>query len=134
MINLFYMLSMVISMHQPTSFPPASSDLESLWELDKMNGNKVASSKLPTIEFLENMGRVFGNTGCNNFRGSYTVSVGKVTFVDVKFTSANCSDPTLDSQFSEALKNKEFTWEVSGGKNKLTLTSGSTTLVFQRTK
>lgn len=135
MISFICVLSMSVAMNFTNGQMQASSStLEETWQLEKMNGNPILVTKKPTLEFLAVTGRVFGNCGCNNYRGNYSVNANHVSFSGLSFTKSNCPDATLDEKFAKILSNTNLTWEVKKGGTQLYLTDGQNTLQFVRTK
>ena len=96
----------------------SKSDLtQTIWELKSLNGNDDLSSfsmKMPYITFTED-NRVSGNTGCNNFSGTYSnlTDEGTITFGKIVSTKMYYNG-VPESEFLAALnqvngikKNKE---------------------------
>jgi heat shock protein HslJ len=100
------------------------------WNVQAYNdgyGNKssVVPGSQPTLNFGTD-GTVSGDTGCNNFSGSYTVSGSAITFGAMATTLRACVDPSVSAQeqaYLAALANTTG-YQLSGDQLVLTDASG----------
>lgn len=97
------------------------------WSIVEINGAAVvpvAGQELPFIGFETSTGKVYGNSGCNRFHGTFDVNAdpGKLDLSALASTRMMCMDMVLENNVMNALKN------VSGYKkvgNKIALTNSS---------
>ena len=81
--------------------------VEKKWTLTEINGVALSSmDPKPTIEafiiFQVNENRVSGNSGCNNFSGTYkSESGGAMKFSGVASTRRMCLDMTIENQMNK---------------------------------
>lgn len=84
--------------------------LEGKWQLIMVNGKKIDSdfegAKIPFISFDSETMEVTGNTGCNNFFGSYTAdsSTNKISMNDIASTEMYCEQVTYETEFLMAIQ------------------------------
>jgi heat shock protein HslJ len=92
---------------------------ETAWDIVAMNNGKqgVASTvNGTTVTLALQTGTVVGNTGCNNYRGTYKVEGSTIAFSGVAMTRRMCPGPGVmeqESQFLAALA-ASTTWAIEG--------------------
>ncbi|MFB9055484.1 copper resistance protein NlpE N-terminal domain-containing protein [Mariniflexile ostreae] len=73
------------------------------WMLVKLFGKDIKNSDA-FISFNTSEYMVFGNTGCNNFNGNYTIeNENQVTLSQVATTMMSCPDMSIEKAFMEVL-------------------------------
>jgi heat shock protein HslJ len=73
------------------------------WKLVKLMGKDITDSEA-FISFATEENRVFGNSGCNTFNGSYKIENNtQITFSKVASTMMACPDMTIEDQFMKVL-------------------------------
>lgn len=83
---------------------------EGKWQLIMVNGKKIDNdfegAKIPFISFDSETMEVTGNTGCNNFFGSYTAdsSTSKISMNDIASTEMYCEQVTYETEFLMAIQ------------------------------
>lgn len=99
------------------------------WTVNSFDASDIRpdSKALPTMHF-EEAGKLSGNTGCNNFSGSYTIQSGNLQLDPGMMTKMFC-EGGVENKFLQAMK-KTNRYEIKG--DKLLLYDG-TTLVMQLT-
>jgi len=94
----------------PPSEPggPTGGPLDGRWTLDSIGGRKVGRDAAGAfINFDPAKKSSGGNTGCNVFGGSYTVSGDRITIIDVISTMRACEEGgrmTIERQFLDGLR------------------------------
>jgi heat shock protein HslJ len=70
------------------------------WNVTTLDGEPIPAPSKITIQFLEN-DRVAGNSGCNRFQGSFSMSGGSLSFGPLMGTKRACPEPqmSLESRF-----------------------------------
>ncbi len=70
-------------------------------------GGSPISENAPTITFVALDKTIRGNTGCNNFFGSYVLDLYALSFSDIGSTEMACEQPIMDIEntFLNALRN-----------------------------
>jgi heat shock protein HslJ len=114
--------------------PTPTGDLAgTAWKLQTLDGTKVPSSVVITIEFDAD-GTVSGSGGCNNYSGTYTASGESVTIENVASTMMACEDPqaSWEADYFEALA-AASTWTRDGNTFTLTGPDGQPEMVFAKT-
>lgn len=91
----------------------------------------VAGSEL-TATF--DAGQISGNSGCNQFSGSYEVDGTKIAIGPLASTLRACADPAVDQQSTEYLAALELarTFTTAGGNLTLLRDDGGIAVTFQR--
>lgn len=78
------------------------------WELIELGGRPIAANQEPTPEiiFSDTSNRVYGNSGCNRFFGTYTLDANKkrLTIGQVGSTMMACPNMNIEQEFLEVLK------------------------------
>lgn len=92
------------------------NNLRAEWKIVKVNGNKVKGAETPTL--CIDGERVYGNTSCNSYTGSYKLEGNKITFGQVGVTRRFCGEENSEQEVLKAINETTF-FEVS--KNKATL-------------
>ena len=112
---------------------PAAS-LLGAWQLSAFG---AADAPTPAVEVSEAQitfnedGTVTGNSGCNEFGGSYTVEGDQITFSEIVSTLVACEDPRMiQEQAVYQVLTETATFEIDG--NTLTLTNNDMVLVLTR--
>lgn len=108
----------------------AAAELEGkTWQLTALNSQPPAPGSRVTLTFKD--GKVGGNSGVNQFGGSYRASAGSVTLSGIASTMMASTDPALNQQEQAVLNilQGQLIYRVSG--NQLELSSPAGTLLFQ---
>jgi heat shock protein HslJ len=118
----------------PPATTPAAPELEGpTWVLDVSSIDvEGAGDNLPTIRFLE--GQVTGTTGCNSFRGTYTVNGSDLTLSPLATTLVGCPGP-LEAVEREILDRlaRVTNYEVASARLNL-LDGDETVLLYDESK
>ena len=107
--GLHYMLMLAIaacSSSKPTAISATDYRLHDIWVLKELNGKNLTVSdyprEAPRMELNTKEGKVLGNSGCNNFFGSFSSQGEKITFSDLGSTKMFC-EKSVETEFFEAL-------------------------------
>jgi len=74
------------------------------WKLTSLLGKDIDDSEA-FISFATEDNKVFGNTGCNNFMGTYTLKEGmRFELSPLATTRRMCTDMSVETQFLEVLE------------------------------
>ncbi|MBS0481036.1 MAG: META domain-containing protein [Proteobacteria bacterium] len=73
--------------------PALSEALTGTWQVRSIGGHPVSGGQVPTIVFSD-AGIVSGSTGCNTYRGRYTVSGNAISLGPVAMTRRACVNDT----------------------------------------
>jgi hypothetical protein len=102
------------------------------WVLDPSSiarlGVEVPAGTIVDLVFAD--GSLHGNSGCNDYEGSYDAGNGSLDLGDIQVSAKSCEDPavvTLDAAYLEAFATMDG-WrvgETSDGRPSLTLTGSS---------
>lgn len=113
---------------------PVLQVVDGKWHVFEVDGKPFENSKV-FIQFDESSNRIFGNTGCNRFSGTYNLEDGKFSVKGVASTKMACfGDGVMENEAlifkalsdAEVLKNKGETITVSTeGKVRLKLRRGN---------
>lgn len=109
----------------------ALEGLNNNWELESIHGipAKRENHKTPALQFLVDMKKVNGNTGCNGMGGNIETSGDSLRFVNIISTKMFC-EGSLEPEFVKALDSINR-YHIDG--NKLHLMNGTNTLlVFKK--
>lgn len=91
------------------------------WKLVRLMGKDISDSK-EFISFATEENRVFGNSGCNTFNGTYTLKNGsQISLSKVATTMMACPDMDIEKQFLEVINTTD---NFSLNKNIMTLNKG----------
>lgn len=129
----FLFLAATLIMSCKTIKEIKTADLNNKWILKSINGSNVSESfpgKTPTIEFDIAKSRVTGNSGCNNYNGSYTLTGNKFSAPNLASTRMACVNGGEEHTYLQLLSKSS---EISINKNgELVFTQdGKTVLVFE---
>ncbi|WP_017445134.1 META domain-containing protein [Gayadomonas joobiniege] len=85
------------------------------WQLDSLLGDSLLKESKITLEFAEDE-RVFGNSGCNQYTGSYRFTDGKLDVGQLASTKRACVGPVMEQEtkFLKALENSVEFKEQAG--------------------
>jgi heat shock protein HslJ len=129
---LFTLLMITLIFSACTAQEPAS--LTGSWTLKSFG---AASSPTPAVAdsradiTFNDDGSVTGNSGCNSFGGSYTVSGNQITFNDIVSTLMLCEEPLMQQEdTTHQVLNGTATYEIEG--STLTLSRNDLVLVYSR--
>ncbi|WP_417444838.1 copper resistance protein NlpE N-terminal domain-containing protein [Joostella sp.] len=105
------------------------------WKLVSLMGKPVAESKKPAPEafimFSSEENRVSGNSGCNNFSGTYTLKEGnRFSTSEMASTRKACIDMKIESQFLGILA-KADTYTIKDGVLSITKSRMAPLAVFE---
>ena len=104
--------------------------VEKKWKLIEINGVAIASKNpQPAVEafifFQVDGNKVYGNSGCNNFTGTYKSEGGGMKFSGMVSTRKMCIDMTIENQMNSIFQNID---SYSLLNDTLNLNQGNTTL------
>src|SRR3954466_15049208 len=69
------------SILKPASFKfQEGNTLDGKWKLLPALPSDTATGRIPTLHFILESKRVAGNTGCNNFSGTFNIDKNSLTF------------------------------------------------------
>ncbi len=103
-----------------------TSPLISKWLLEFATGNGVLDRVQTTVEFTKD-GKIFGNGGCNNYRGSYGIKDNKIKINPLISTRKMCTPAVMNQEtnFLQILQSAEtfnfdgtFLWIYSANQEK----------------
>jgi heat shock protein HslJ len=81
------------------------------WKLTEIKGNPVAETegtKPAHITFNSKDARVFGNSGCNSFSGTYLLKrVNRLIFSEMVFTEMMCNNMDIENKLNEVFRTVE---------------------------
>ena len=104
----------------PTSHAeaPAALFAPSYWRLTELMGQPVAApsagSRVPSIRFEREGGRVSGFSGCNSFSGGFTHAQGnRLRFSQMAATLMACADANVEPAFFRVLDSTD-SYHVDG--------------------
>lgn len=76
------------------------------WEIVSVNGEKVEVEDMPFLEFDMDTKKIHGNTGCNIFNSTFTLSDSDITSITIApgmSTMMACPNLDLEGKISKAL-------------------------------
>lgn len=120
-----------------SSGAPGTAALEHRWILTsfgRASADRPASVDRPAEMTLDAAGRVTGDTGCNSFGGSWSITGDTLRLGEVAMTLRGCVGDDVIAQeeaISRALSSTK-TATVDGDRLTIRATDGSATLVFER--
>lgn len=86
--------------------------LHNIWVLDKVNDKTILTNnnhERPRFEFFSNKGQVLGNTGCNNFKGNFSIVDYKVVqFSNMTIATNTCNDMNVEHVLNETVFGKSM--------------------------
>lgn len=92
--------------------------LHDIWVLDEINEENLTDSefqKRPSFEFFSKDGVVLGHTGCNNFRGKFSIEGYKeIQFSKIITTLKSCSDMSTENFLKENVFDKRMKYSRKG--------------------
>ncbi len=106
--------------------------LEGSWLLVSYAGKAPLAGTSITVDFAD--GQVGGNSGCNQYGGSYQLQGSRLTFGQMAMTLMACMDPAgaMEQEATYlALLGEGKTFEVNGGRLVIETAAGEQ-LVFER--
>jgi heat shock protein HslJ len=78
------------------------------WQLIELQGKEITATEgrpNATITFEKENGKVNGNSGCNSFFGTYTITEGhRITITGLGSTMMACADVPYEQEFLSALQ------------------------------
>ncbi|SHF78618.1 Heat shock protein HslJ [Salegentibacter echinorum] len=107
------------------------------WELVELDGSKIDQTNIEgkKIQFTLNSTdqRVFGNSGCNNFNGSYNLEDGlRIKFSQIASTRMACPENEINEQEVLDVFNKTDNYTVNGNKLMLNIGKRAPLAVFKK--
>ena|SRR6187455_2624168 len=106
------------------------------WQLFSIGQSMYSPSSggtTPMLSFDPQNQKVNGNTGCNNFSGSFTADKDKLSFGSVGATKMACPDMQKETDFLNALS-KTSSFSVYEGKLILKDAAGTQLMAFDPVK
>ena len=109
----------------------ADYSLHDIWVLTHLNGKNLQSrdyreKRLPMFEFFARDGSVLGNTGCNDFNGTYYISGFKeIQFGDMAITKKSCPDMKIENLLAISVFGRRMKYSKENLKLKLTSYDGT---------
>ncbi len=103
---------------------------EGTWKLVSLNGNPVIEGTGLTLGFEED--RVFGNSGCNSFGGSYALNGSSLEFDELATTLMACADEAVMAQESSYLAALNAVETMEAGEEGLVLRGPEVELVYSK--
>lgn len=97
--NLKYSLIKVLEIEKSIS----PSGIFNKWKVIRLEGMDELY-QYPTIQFDEKNNRILGNTGCNNYFGSFEIQNDQLILDDIGMTRKMCPDMNLENNFINNLK------------------------------
>lgn len=100
------------------------------WNLEELNGQPVEQGSMRKPAYLlfapGQVNSVSGNTGCNNFKGSFELTgTNSIKFLPLATTKMACPGENIESKFLEAM-GKANNWSITD--DQLMLNDGNTLL------
>jgi heat shock protein HslJ len=91
-----------------TKTPMETPLIGTYWQLVELYGQPIsaaeAAERVAFLQLATENTRAFGNSGCNNFNGTYTQAEGlRLRFSNVATTMMACRDMEVEKRFLEAL-------------------------------
>jgi heat shock protein HslJ len=116
---------------QPNSSAEQPSLSGTTWTLTELNGAVPLPGHVPTLEFGTD-GQATGNSGCNQYFGSYTVNDDTLNFGQLGSTMMGCEEPVMQQEmiFLETLGTSAI-FTINGDTLTIT-TAADATLVFTK--
>lgn len=104
------------------------------WVLESINGTTVGEGtkfKAPTLQFDLKENRVNGNSGCNQYFGSFKLlEANKIEFQQMGSTKMACHEPDKEMEYLQAISTQNLSYSVKDGK--LTLSTTDVSLIFKK--
>ena len=76
--------------------------------IKKVNGQALSSGKATTLTLDQKSGRYYGNSGCNNYSGEFTIKGNKITFGPAMSTMMACLDDDNKIMKEESMIHRVF--------------------------
>ena len=96
-ILLFFGLSIIVLLFLSNWKQPAKDVLDrSLWQVVEMENTPLLPDSTLTMRFHNQ--KVHGSSGCNTFKGTYTVKGDAISITLLERTSDNCMNPGIMQQ------------------------------------
>ncbi|HPS41147.1 MAG TPA: META domain-containing protein [Anaerolineaceae bacterium] len=96
-ILLFFGLSIIVLLFLSNWKQPAKDVLDrSLWQVVEMENTPLLPDSTLTMRFHNQ--KVNGSSGCNTFKGTYTVKGDAISITLLERTSDNCMNPGIMQQ------------------------------------
>jgi heat shock protein HslJ len=97
----------------PASFKFQSGNpLDGKWRLIPVLPSDTATGRIPTLNFILDNKRVAGNTGCNNFSGTFSIDKNNLTF-NHDFVSTKMACPGYDEAAFERSLLRTNNYEIN---------------------
>lgn len=98
----------------PASFKFQTGNmLDGKWKLIPALPSDTATGRIPTLNFILDSKRVTGNTGCNNFSGTFNIDKNSLTF-NQDFVSTKMACPGYDEAAFERSLLRTNNYEING--------------------
>ena len=98
----------------PTSYEwQTGTTPEGKWKLIPAMPSDTATGKIPVLNFYTQEKRVTGNTGCNNFSGTFDIDKNNLTF-NHDFVSTKMACPGYDEEAFERNLLRTNSFEING--------------------
>ena len=99
---------------EPASFKyQTGNTLEGKWKLIPALPSDTATGRIPTLHFMLDSRRVAGNTGCNNFSGTFNIDKNNLQF-NHDFVSTKMACPGYDEVAFERSLLRTNNFEING--------------------
>src|SRR3954468_18566744 len=99
---------------KPASFNfQTGNTLDGKWQLIPALPSDTATGRIPTLNFILDSKRVAGNTGCNNFSGTFIIDKNSLTF-NHDFVSTKMACPGYDEAAFERSLLRTNNYEING--------------------
>ncbi len=95
----------------------ADYGLHDIWVLTHLNGKDLQTSnskekRLPVFEFYASDGSVQGNSGCNNFHGTYYISgFEEIQFEEVSMTKKICKNTEIENLLRKSVFGRRMKYQ-----------------------
>lgn len=135
-VTLLAAMSVAITACGGSSGAPSASALEHRWVLTsygRASADRPAAAR-PAEMTMAAGGKLSGDTGCNSFGGTWSVSGDTLRLGEVGMTLRACTDDDVTAQEEAVSRALSATKTVTVDGDRLTIraTDGSATLVFAR--
>jgi heat shock protein HslJ len=98
----------------PASFKfQTGKTLDGKWRLIPVLPSDTATGRIPVLNFILDSKRVAGNTGCNNFSGTFNIDKNSITF-NHDFVSTKMACPGYDEAAFERSLLRTDNFEING--------------------
>lgn len=98
----------------PTAFDQQPGNTPSgKWQLIPAMPSDTAAGRIPVLNFIMDNKRVTGNTGCNNFSGTFEIDNNSLTF-NHDFISTKMACPGYDEAAFERSMLRTTSFEING--------------------